>query len=220
MCNQSTHGVNPAVPTEEEQSLLVLFSEETDVNSQDGMTNVATAWVNLLGVYIDSLNKSELWEALRTDWGSLELMMRRFHRDAYGVQKFYLYTEELVTTGVLDKQRKNEIDQRIATLGLRVASDQPRKTKVVAAFSLWMSTFRPVYFANLSSVKMPTDKLYKFCASFNFWLCTEYLQRFGEIEIPVDAAVRIDRIKHDLTYRALNHSSLELLYASIFRVAA
>ena len=68
--------------------------------------------------------------------------------------------------------------------------------------------------------KISAAELNTFCAAVNFWIACCYLSMFGTVHLPddEDAPVRLSRIRYDLTYRDLNLSSLEMLYASIFKL--
>jgi hypothetical protein len=53
-------------------------------------------------------------------------------------------------------------------LGLRVSSDDPKKTRIAAVFSLWMCTFRPV--SVRWEISKDDPRAPKLCAALNFWI--------------------------------------------------
>ncbi len=153
-------------------------------------------------------------EDLQFDWIAARLMIGRFHRDAFGLHNLEVRLQEMVSKQSLSETDRDEIMQRIGLLGLRISSAHPMKTRIAAAFSLWMSTFRPI---SLKGEAAMNDKQSgKFCAALNFWIAAQYLRKFGNLNLGSDAQKRYERIHHDFTFRALNISSLELLYCSVF----
>jgi hypothetical protein len=80
---------------------------------------------------------------------------------------------------------------------------------------------RPVHvkFSGVTQPHVSQEQVQQFCGMLNFWIASTYLSLFGTITVHEDhdAAVRLERIRYDLTYRGLNLSSLEMLYCGIFR---
>jgi hypothetical protein len=144
----------------------------------------------------------------------LQMLIRRFHRDAFGTYRFFDKVQEICP----DPKQHEAIFNETELLSIRINSEKPRLTRIAAAFSLWMSTFRPIYLAGLPSSPMPD--LCWLEADVNFYIATSYLGLYGAIEIGMegeDRRIRLERIAYDFTFRDLNLSSLELLYCSIFR---
>ena len=110
---------------------------------------------------------------------------------------------------------RESIKTEILNLGIRLGSNNPRKTRIAAVFSLWMSVFRPV---SIEWEKSKDDKAApKICAALNFWIAHSYLSKFGKIVIGPECREHVNRIVHDFTFREVNLSSLEVLYSGIFR---
>ena len=204
-----------------DDSLNALFSGELDFETRAGIHEGAVALVNLLNIFIVFTAWKPLYRHAQVEDASVELLLRRYYRDAFGVKKYDGYINGLVAAGKISSDDAKEIRSKVRKLGLRITSDDPRKTKVVAAFALWFSTFRPVFFLPYGGRKMPNHTVQPFCACFNYWVTTRYLRKFGRIELgEIDGHIRLERFQHDLTYRAVNLSSLEFFYASIFRAGA
>jgi len=150
--------------------------------------------------------------------GVLEAL-KRFARDAWGVKRFFNRMEidlnSIDKTGEIFKKVRNEVCE----LGLRINSDNPRKTRIAAAFALWMATFRPLHIIPKDS-QIEKKEWAFFPFAFIFSLTIMYLSRFGNVNCGVDekdTKIRINHILHDLHCRVLSLSPLELLYAGIFR---
>lgn len=156
--------------------------------------------------------------ALSFDFIALRMMLARFGRDAYGMRYFDQY---LARADFVHEQREDVLRTARARLGIRINSINPRKTRVAAAFALWLATLRPV-FVEVSGIESAPEPAYakNFCAGLNLWLCCTFLERFGRIsfgEKEHDAKVRRGHIIYDFTYRHLSLSSLELFFCSVFR---
>jgi hypothetical protein len=150
----------------------------------------------------------------------MESMVRRIYRDAFGVNKFCEFLETLRKAEKIDEGAIEEIAKQVKKLGLRIISDEPRKTKIVAAFALWFSALKPIYFQNVKHAHMDNETINAVCGYFNLWVTQTYLKKFGRIEWGndvEDAVTRRRRFIHDFTYRAINMSSFEFFYGSIFR---
>src|SRR5688572_6080470 len=207
-------------PTEQalNESLAFLFSTENDVNLTAPMEELSIAFLNLVGIFLSQRSCKALLPHVRLDPAGFEQMMRRFHRDAFGIYKFGAYVDGLIGKGKLDAGERVEMMRRVCNLGVRIHSEAPRKTRIAAAFSLWMCTFRPIFFQDTTKLGFSNDTLASLPGSINYWIATRYLKLFGKVELPSnDAGVLLERIKHDFAFRAVNLSSLEMLYASIFR---
>ncbi len=143
-------------------------------------------------------------------------VLRRMHRDLCGRKRLTDFVQSLEQ--ITDEQRRT-LASMMDCMGLRVSSDEPRKVKNAAVFLLWMSHFRPVYY--VGSVENEQDeRLAKHLnASFALWLVQLWMTQYGEfiLEKLPDTAVRVERLAHDLSFRALSQSSLELAMSSLFR---
>ena len=153
------------------------------------------------------------------DYLGMQLMIRRFHRDAFGVCKFDKQLDSMVMEGRIASEARDFILKQTSRLGIRINSNAPRKTRIAAAFSLWMSTFRPVHLSGTSVPGLQPEQTETMWGSANLWIATTYLSKFGAIDFGTgkDAEIRLARIPYDFTYRDINLSSLEMLYASLFR---
>lgn len=196
---------------------------EEDVAYSDAIV----AFQNLTGAFVHRLAKSSprllvrMLGCIRFDYVGIAAMFKRFQRDAFGVSRFSDLAEKLVTENKLSGETKDLIIKEVRQLGLRVSSAEPRKTRIAAAFSLWMCVFRPVTFDNRQLGEVSPDKLEIFCAALNFYIASSFLSKLGAIHIGVgeEADIILERIKHDFTYRHVSMSVLETLYCSIFRVS-
>ncbi|NQT91690.1 MAG: hypothetical protein HQ559_02935 [Lentisphaerae bacterium] len=151
------------------------------------------------------------------DHVALFRMFRRFARDAYGLRYFY---EEIDRLSISPDDRARVKQLARQKLGIRINSEKPRRTRVAAAFSLWLATMRPISFKTDGVEGTDNgDFVQEFCPLFNLWLVQKYLERFGTVQFGRgrDGALRIKHILQDLAYRQLSLSTLELIYCSIFR---
>jgi hypothetical protein len=205
-----------------------LFSPVTLGKEKNQYVEAITAFENLTGYYIDTLvsgtpkYRDALMKNVRIDYVGLTAMLKRFQRDVFGLKNFCAQTQELVAKRLLDAKLQEDIVEYVSHLGLRVAAEEPRKTRIAAAFSLWMCVFRPVTFDSQELAKngFGNPESYElFCAALNYWLASTFLNKFGNVflgELP-DCDTRLERIRHDFTYRRVCLSTLETLYGSIFR---
>ncbi len=196
-----------------------LFNGKVDPENLAELSDSANAFSALLGHFSAALGESRLQEQIRVDGVKLGLCLKRFYRDAYGVARFCRWLES-ISPERLDVATRNDILDRVGDLGVRVNTRHPKKTRVAAVFSLWMSTLRPIYLQSGGGGVL-TERATRLEATFNFWLVTNYLKNFGEVRIgndndPEDRKLRLRRIWYDLTFRELGLSSLEMFYASIF----
>ncbi len=147
------------------------------------------------------------------------VLIRRFQRDAYGAARFHRFTENLRIHGDLKSETRIKILEQVKGLGIRITAENPRKTRIAAAFSLWMCTIRPVCADNLKLPTVTLENLEQICARLNFWMATTYLGKFGVCSFGEgdDSIVRLKHVVHDFMCRDINLSSLELLYAGLFR---
>ena len=156
-------------------------------------------------------------EDLQFDLYGIRLMLGRFQRDAYHLQRLEWELADLESAGRLNPETRTLVWEKITGLGLRISSTLPRKTRVAAAFSLWMATFRPI---SIVAKEGRDSKLTgRFCAALNLWIATSFLQKFGRIaSVQTDSSrERYDRALHDFTFRGVSLSSLEMFYCGIFR---
>ena len=204
----------------------------TPVGGGDGIAGYTAAmegFENLTGYFAFQVicggesKNSELFEKfterIHIDYVGLTAMLKRFQRDAYGVKRFCDLTDALVADGKLDPAVRVVVVGEVRRLGLRITADKPRKTRVAAAFALWMCTFRPVSIDAYWLVGVEPTELEVFCASLNFWLAETFLCKFGRVEVGSgeDERILLERIKHDFTFRQVSLSTMETLFSSIFR---
>jgi hypothetical protein len=223
---------NPKIPkrpikSEVDDWFNTLFSSAVAGKEAEYYSKAGTAFQNLVFYYLDFhfRNAPKLFqqflEAVRFDGIGLTAMLKRFQRDAFGVSRFDALTDIMVKQEKLTKETKAEIFEQVKELGLRITAESPRKTRVPAAFSLWMCTFRPIYF-DLS--KLPGHdhaRLETFCSMVNYWLTTTYLTKFGYIDLggsSKEQDTRLNRVRHDFTCREVSFSTLETFYSAIFRL--
>jgi hypothetical protein len=157
-------------------------------------------------------------ERTHIDYIGLTSMLKKFQRDTYGVRRLRRFLGGLVKHGRLAKDAEDEVMKAVGDLGLRISAEDPRKTRVAAAFSLWMCVYRPVTIDG-AGLSVPSTDLELFCASLNYWLASTFLMKFGEVELGSgdEGRIRMNRIKHDFTVRRVCLSTLETLYSAIFR---
>ena len=219
----STTPVKDFKPQDLNDCFNALFTDQYDVETKDGICEASAAFINLAMLFIVKTRWKVVEKYVMFDIPRLESMIRRFHRDVYGVSKFSKFLEGFKKGKKLNEEDVTAILLRIKRLGLRISSDEPRKTKVVAAFALWFSALRPIYFRDVNKIGLENEIINEFCANFCIWVTQKYLEKFGKIEWGdngEDRATRFTRFKHDFTYRAINMSSFEFMYGSIFRCDA
>lgn len=193
-------------------NLVGLFYSGVDWRNQDHLRSCEHAFKNLTLHHVETA-WPELFPLIRFDDIKLEMMLRRFYRDAFGVAHFEATLRELCPD---ERMRKKVLDE-IKKLSVRINSNNPRKTRIAAAFSLWMATFRPIYL--IEKPQQVIKGIWHLDASVNFYLATSYLELYGKINVGragKDRATRLQRIFYDFTCRDLNLSSLEMMYCSIF----
>lgn len=147
--------------------------------------------------------------------------LKRFVRDAWGLRMFGLRVEGLFTKMEIPKAALDVVKAEASkNLGIRINTDTPRKTRVAAVFSLWMSTLRPIYIEGAQSTQADLGATVRFCAAFTFAACCAYLEQYGSIVLGTtknDIDTRTSHIVRDFHCRHLALSPLELLFCSIFR---
>jgi len=191
-------------------NLTGLFYSRVDPRNAKDVWHAATAFKNL-SLHCIELTAPDILEFVRFDENKIQMMLKRFYRDAFGVSRF----ERVLTNRIMDQELRRFIFSEVNRLSVRIGSPKPRKTRVAAAFSLWMATFRPIFLTK--STDLPI--VWKLDALINFFLATGYLRLYGNVKIGQagnDKRVRQGRILYDFTVRDLNLSSLEMLYCSIF----
>ena len=189
-----------------------LFHKGVDWRNPKDLHSCEWAFKNLTLHYIETA-WPEVFNLVRFDDVKVEMMLRRFYRDAFGVWHFKKNLKLLCP----DEQMRKGVLRELDRLSIRIKSTKPRLTRVAAAFSLWMSTIRPVYL--LEKPATPIKGLWHLDAAINFYIVTSYLSFYGDIRIGTpgyDRKTRLRRVYYDFTCRDLNLSSLEMLYCSIF----
>ena len=126
-------------------SFDALFTESFDVETKQGVSEAATGFINLTLIFIsrthwkplfnqERLSIDSIFEAWTREVSSVEMLR--------GQQIRCKFLEVLKKSGKLNAAEMQEIIVQVKRLGLRITSDEPRKTKIVAAFALWFSTLR------------------------------------------------------------------------------
>lgn len=175
-------------------------------------------FLNLAGICM-AQERPALIREFDVDYTAAQAMFARFQRDAFGVKYCHEYLETLVHDGEIDEVLEGRLHSQLEALGIRINTESPRRTKIAAVFSLWMSVFRPIRLKGLAYEGLTREDQVCFCATINFWMACMYLSLVGQVIIKTDddGQTRSARIRHDLTYRALNLSSLEMLYMSVYK---
>lgn len=157
------------------QSITVLFDEHADSSDPQRIAESATAFQNLAMHYIER-NANWLIHDVVFDPIRLGLMLKRFYRDAFGVGLFCNYLTKEVKDGGLTEATKDAILNRLAELSVRINSNSPRKTRIAAAFSLWMATLRPICIKK--TPRITDTRAWRLEATINFWIATRFLSQF------------------------------------------
>lgn len=208
------------------ESSEVFFSAFDPCSDPIHLHEAITAFTNLVGLSIEATYGSvgtvatQLRQAVHIDFVGLGALVQRFQRDAFGVHRFSSILEAWCGEARISPEMRDEIKGEIRKLSIRINSDQPRKTRIAAAFSLWMCVFRPVSLdPDRLSVPFKQADLERFPARLNHWIAVVYLSRYGRVSLgdSVGAPTRLERIHHDFTYRKVCLSTLEALYAAMFR---
>jgi len=206
-------------PTEEDVNgnLRTLFSEELLISNSSDQYKLFVAFINLTGIFTISFYPT-LQNEIRFDYVGLQCLFARFQRDAFGVGRFKKAMDGLVAEQKMTEEGRQRVLQEVDQLSIRINTKEPRKTKIAAAFSLWMCAMRPAHPRTLSCPLVKREDLDLYCASLNFWIASAYLTLYGDVNVHrlPDWRIRLARIRYDFTYRNVNLSSLEMLYSSIF----
>lgn len=192
-----------------------LFDPRRNLNVPSELGVCLDAFINLACAQAEALSP-KLVSILKFDEIGIAQFVARFHRDAYGVHNAICRLHELK----IDPALVSTIEDIFADLSIRINSRDPKKTRVAAAFSLWLATIRPVFFSGTSCPGVSKKEMLHFLAFLNLWIACLFLMKFGTVttrDLP-DFDERMERIGHDFTYRAINLSSLEVFYCSVFRL--
>ena len=208
-----------------DECLNILFSPVLGDKEDDQCADADTAFRNLVGAYFEAHYGArsgickKLLSSVYFDSVGVMAMLKRFQRDAFGLMKFSEITRKMVEIGDLSEAAQKIINQQASELGLRVTSNDPRKTRIASTFTFWMCVFRPVSIDVSRFPGLPASWLVTLCARINFWISSTYLLKFGDINLYdlQDFVKRYERIKHDFTYREVGFSTLETLYCSYWR---
>lgn len=205
--------------------LVATLFEPADANSSKDLTSACAAFQNLTIEFFRT-HHPELSTFITFDLLKLGLAMQRFFREAYGVQSFTRTLAKLQRDSHITADAEITLRNHLKQLGIRINSNDPRKTRIAAAFSLWVSTMKPIVIAkrcldqSRSLSNLDQERLCSLEAASIFWMVTVYLSRYGRVDLGIDEAernVRMGRIVHDLTFRDLSLSSLEFMYSGLFR---
>ena len=150
-------------------------------------------------------------------------MLARIARDAYGLAYLSEDLKRVAASNGIKEPVIEDIKCKIRnSLGIRVNSEIPRKTRIAAVYVLWMATMRP-FFYDVADGDVKNGKAIKnFTASFIIWVATGFLEQWGTVDWGSSDSkhdmTRLWHVTHDLKYRDLSLSSLELLFCSVFRI--
>jgi len=146
----------------------------------------------------------------------------RFQRDAYGLSNYEGLLNKLKKEDKIHESAHTTLVSSLCTIGVRINSRNPRKTRVAAAFSLWFSALKPMRLTGMCAEGISEKQLMTLGGMCNFWIACQFLKVFGDLEFGTgeDRKERLDRIPYDFTVRDLNLSSLEMLYCSVLRTDA
>ena len=209
----------PAIPSKQiiDASIEAIFEPFDCANSPNDCDIAVTGLINLCGVYFSRTAPTILEQGgVRVDYFNASEAIMRFQRDVYGVQRFHKHVNGM---SINEPDRKALLAQ-FGKVGIRINSELPFKTRIAAAFALWMTTFRPI---SVDPAKTPQpytrNDLIQLNGAITHWISTVYLRNFGKVDhgSDPDAGSRLDRIRYDFTYRCLTLSPLEMLYCSLFR---
>jgi len=196
--------------------LCDLFAANGSVADLDDLKKRVAAFCELAKHFVSTIPGNRYTgEDVVFEPHSIRLMIGRFQRDAFGVQRLWNELGQRSSAGEQSEARTEELKEQILSLGIRVGTPKPRKTRIAAVFSLWMCVFRPV---SLNYKASSDDKAAAmFSAAVNFWICRMYLSKFGEVLGGAAFTEHIKRVAHDFTYRDVSLSSLEMLYCGMFK---
>jgi hypothetical protein len=204
-----------------EKELLRIFEPmDSSIDESEWLWDAARSLVFFAEHYAMAWGETRPQELLNIDFPAVTEALSRFRRDAWGVARFEKRMKGVIAEESWPSSSFETIQRELRSVGVRVNSANPRKTRVAAVFALWMSTFRPISIRIEAPSKNHPDALLTFCSAFTFDLTQHYLSLFGEIALGVDEgdiAIRKSHIIHDLFCRQLALSPLEMLYAGIFR---
>jgi hypothetical protein len=201
------------------ECLDTLFDQSANSKDDNRILKSVHAYQFLTMEYVDQ-HTPLLKNHIKFDNIKAVMMIKRFYRDAFGVGAFHSRIEEWIKEGGIHEKLKSKIHEELDGLGIRINSSLPKKTRIAAAFSLWATTFRPLILDTLPNAM--GNRPWHLDALVSFWIAGSYLRRFGVVRIgdptkdKKDADARLGRILYDFTYRDLNLSSLEFMYAFIF----
>ncbi|HEU6447821.1 MAG TPA: hypothetical protein VFV23_05225 [Verrucomicrobiae bacterium] len=218
----------PNKPTQKDVNewLDAIFSAAPLGKEKEYYQTAITAFENLTYYFIHrqfGANKKlieKLFRTIRIDYVAVTSTLKRFQRDVYGVKRFDEITTGMVKGGKFTAATKDLICKEVSSLGLRVTADSPRKTRESAGFSLWMCVFRPISFNSLNLPEISPENLEVFSAMVNYFIASSYLGKFGNIVLGHNGherQIRVERIKHDFTFREVSFSTLETFYGAIFQ---
>jgi hypothetical protein len=199
------------------RSLDAIFEPFEDSDDADERHGAIVGLLNLTAIYLNTHAKSLVKnKAIHCDsFGASEAIMR-FQRDVWGVFRIHNQIKKLK----LPPDQKKSLLSKIEEAGVRINSKDPLKTRIAAAFSLWMTTFRPI---SIIPERTPAcysqSQLVQCNGALVHWISCAFLRQYGKLDHgnDMDAMKRIERIRYDFTYRDLTLSSLEMLYCSIYR---
>lgn len=190
----------------------------TDLSIEENEENCATALQTLGHMYVRGAFPAAA-DSIDFDPLAITTLLARFQRDAFGMMRYEELLGRYCREGQISNRAHAVLVDELCSIGIRINSRNPRKTRIAAAFSLWFSVMRPLRLTVAEVPGLKERQLMTLGGSCNFWIASQYLHKFGTLELGEgeDKLERIDRIRYDLTVRDLNLSSLEMLYCSTFR---
>jgi hypothetical protein len=202
------------------ESIRALFSVDYDSDSAIDRQILGTAFVNLTLLFT-ARTLPQLFKHVSFDLPGVHMFLRRFQRDVYGVGKFHALVDDMEKEGLISPHGSLKVKSFMnSDVGVRVNTASPKKTKIAAVFTLWMTTIRPVHLERgaMFEQNVRREDIERFTGMLTFFLASSFLSLYGRVVVFDDDhnRERMERIKYDFTYRALNLSSLEMLYACVF----
>src|SRR4051794_21251151 len=99
---------------------------------------LSSAYQNLLEACLFRM-PGQLTIFTQIDPARMMAFLTRFQRDAFGVHFFEKTLEDLSDRNLVTAEGAAEIKNALSGVSVRIHSPNPRKTRIAAAFSLWMS---------------------------------------------------------------------------------
>lgn len=206
------------IPVRVKRCIIVIFCPDSSPE------HVCEAILHISNIFLSRSGFIEAEKHVSYDLFSMKIAVERFQRDAFGVRNFQKYIEGKRNGEKISDECAQDVLQEIQKLGIRINTSSPRKTRIVAAFLLWMSTFRPISLVWNNDVLEMLKKDKRDPSEISarvFWqICHAYLKQYGDLTLvkgEETSNVRLERIFRDLTVRNISLSSIELFMSGVFR---